>query len=394
MKIRHITRAVWILSLVSLFTDVASEMLYPVMPVYLQSIGYSFAFIGWLEGIAEAVAGLSKGFFGRWSDQLGRRLPFVQFGYALSAVSRPLMVLWTQPFGIFTARTADRLGKGIRTAARDALLAQEATPGTRATVFGFHRSMDTLGAVIGPLLAFGYLYLFPGQYFWLFLFAFIPGIISVGLTFLIPEKRLPPSDNSKIPSPFTSITYIAKASPAYKKIVLGLLVFALFNSSDMFLLLRAKQLGVSEAGVILLYVLFNISYVALAWPMGRVADRIGKKKIAIYGFLLFALVYGLMSNFNSPNFLWLPFILYGGYYAYTEGISKAWISDIVKSEELGTAIGSFTALQSIALLIASSAAGLIWQYFGAQVALLLSGIIALLTAFYFMRIKSISPSAS
>ncbi|MCX8149352.1 MFS transporter [Thermaurantimonas aggregans] len=394
MKIRHITRAVWILSLVSLFTDVASEMLYPVMPVYLQSIGYSFAFIGWLEGIAEAVAGLSKGFFGRWSDQLGRRLPFVQFGYALSAVSRPLMVLWTQPFGIFTARTADRLGKGIRTAARDALLAQEATPGTRATVFGFHRSMDTLGAVIGPLLAFGYLYLFPGQYFWLFLFAFIPGIISVGLTFLIPEKRLPPSDNSKIPSPFTSITYIAKASPAYKKIVLGLLVFALFNSSDMFLLLRAKQLGVSEAGVILLYVLFNISYVALAWPMGRVADRIGKKKIAIYGFLLFALVYGLMSNFNSPNFLWLPFILYGGYYACTEGISKAWISDIVKSEELGTAIGSFTALQSIALLIASSAAGLIWQYFGAQVALLLSGIIALLTAFYFMRIKSISPSAS
>ncbi|MFN4299555.1 MAG: MFS transporter [Thermaurantimonas sp.] len=394
MKIHHITRAVWILSLVSLFTDVASEMLYPVMPVYLQSIGYSFAFIGLLEGIAEAVAGFSKGFFGRWSDLLGRRLPFVQFGYALSAISRPLMVLWTQPLGIFTARTADRLGKGIRTAARDALLAQEATPSTRATVFGFHRSMDTLGAVIGPILAFSYLYFFPGQYFWLFILAFIPGIISVGLTFLIPEKKRTPSEGTKIPSPFTSITYITTASPAYKKVTFGLLVFALFNSSDMFLLMRAKQLGISDGGVIMLYILFNVSYVAFAWPMGRVADRIGKKKIAIYGFLLFALVYGLMSFYNTARYLWLPFILYGGYYACTEGISKAWISDIVTREELGTAIGSFTALQSIALLIASSVAGLIWQYYSAQVALLLSAMIALLTALYFLKIKSINPFAS
>lgn len=394
MKIRHITRAVWILSLVSLFTDVASEMLYPVLPVYLQSIGYSFAFIGLLEGIAEAVAGFSKGFFGRWSDQLGRRLPFVQFGYALSTISRPLMVLWTQPLGIFTARTADRLGKGIRTAARDALLAQEATPDTRATVFGFHRSMDTLGAVIGPLLAFGYLYLFPGQYFWLFILAFIPGIISVGLTFLIPETNRPRSEGSKLPSPFTSVTYIATASPAYRKVIFGLLLFALFNSSDMFLLMRANQLGVTDTEVIMLYILFNISYVALAWPMGRLADRIGKKKIAICGFLLFSVVYGLMSYYQSARYLWLPFILYGGYYACTEGISKAWISDIVRSDELGAAIGSFTALQSIALLIASSVAGLIWQFYGARAALLLSAMVALFTAIYFLRIKSIGALAN
>lgn len=394
MKIRHITRAVWILSLVSLFTDVASEMLYPVLPVYLQSIGYSFAFIGLLEGIAEAVAGFSKGFFGRWSDQLGRRLPFVQFGYALSTISRPLMVLWTQPLGIFTARTADRLGKGIRTAARDALLAQEATPDTRATVFGFHRSMDTLGAVFGPLLAFGYLYLFPGQYFWLFILAFIPGIISLGLTFLIPETKRSRSEGSKLPSPFTSVTYIATASPAYKKVIFGLLVFALFNSSDMFLLMRAKQLGVTDTEVIMLYILFNISYVALAWPMGRLADRIGKKKIAIHGFLLFSVVYGLMSYYQSARYLWLPFILYGGYYACTEGISKAWISDIVRSDELGAAIGSFTALQSIALLIASSVAGLIWQFYGARAALLLSAMVALFTAIYFLRIKSIGALAN
>lgn len=394
MKIRHITRAVWILSLVSLFTDVASEMLYPVLPVCLQSIGYSFAFIGLLEGIAEAVAGFSKGFFGRWSDQLGRRLPFVQFGYALSTISRPLMVLWTQPLGIFTARTADRLGKGIRTAARDALLAQEATPDTRATVFGFHRSMDTLGAVIGPLLAFGYLYLFPGQYFWLFILAFIPGIISVGLTFLIPETNRPRSEGSKLPSPFTSVTYIATASPAYRKVIFGLLLFALFNSSDMFLLMRANQLGVTDTEVIMLYILFNISYVALAWPMGRLADRIGKKKIAICGFLLFSVVYGLMSYYQSARYLWLPFILYGGYYACTEGISKAWISDIVRSDELGAAIGSFTALQSIALLIASSVAGLIWQFYGARAALLLSAMVALFTAIYFLRIKSIGALAN
>ncbi|TBR06647.1 MAG: MFS transporter, partial [Rugosibacter sp.] len=173
---RTITRNIWIISLVSMFTDIASEMLYPVMPIYLKSIGFSIVLIGVLEGFAEATAGLSKGYFGKLSDNMGRRLPFVRWGYFLSAISKPMMAIFTFPFWIFSARTIDRLGKGIRTGARDAMLSDEATTQTKGTIFGFHRSLDTLGAVIGPLSALVLLYFYPGHYKTLFFIAFIPGM--------------------------------------------------------------------------------------------------------------------------------------------------------------------------------------------------------------------------
>ncbi|HEX5171791.1 MAG TPA: MFS transporter, partial [Cyclobacteriaceae bacterium] len=173
---KYITRTIWILSIVSLLTDTASEMLYPILPVYLKTIGFSVVLIGILEGVAEATAGLSKGYFGKRSDTSGRRVPFVRVGYALSAISKPMMAILTYPLWIFFARTIDRFGKGIRTGARDALLSDEATPATKGKVFGFHRSMDTLGAVLGPSLALVYLYYFPGEYKMLFFIAFIPGL--------------------------------------------------------------------------------------------------------------------------------------------------------------------------------------------------------------------------
>ena len=175
---RIITRTIWILSLVSLFTDIASEMLYPVMPVFLKHIGFSIIFIGVLEGVAEAVAGLSKSYFGKLSDKSGKRLPFVQLGYALSAISKPMMAVFIFPLWIFLSRTIDRLGKGLRTGARHAMLSDEATKETKGRVFGFHRSMDTFGAVIGPSIALLYLYYHPNDYTSLFLIAFIPGIIA------------------------------------------------------------------------------------------------------------------------------------------------------------------------------------------------------------------------
>ncbi|WP_248912298.1 MFS transporter [Gelidibacter algens] len=165
---KYITKTVWILSLVSLFTDTASEMLYPIMPIYLKSIGFSIVLIGILEGVAEATAGLSKGYFGKLSDNSGKRVPFVQIGYAFSAISKPMMAIFIYPLWIFFARTIDRFGKGIRTGARDAILSDEATPEAKGKVFGFHRSMDTLGAVIGPSLALVYLYYFPENYKTLF----------------------------------------------------------------------------------------------------------------------------------------------------------------------------------------------------------------------------------
>jgi MFS family permease len=187
MKI--ITRTVWILSLVSFFTDVASEMLYPVMPIYLKEIGFSILLIGILEGVAEATAGLSKSYFGKLSDISGRRLPFVQFGYLLSAISKPLMAVFIYPLWIFSSRTIDRLGKGIRTAARDAMLSDEATPETKGQVFGLHRAMDTLGAVIGPAFALLYLYLYPENYKPLFFIAFIPGMAAISFTLFIQERK-------------------------------------------------------------------------------------------------------------------------------------------------------------------------------------------------------------
>ena len=188
MKLQ-ITRAVWILSLVSFFTDLASEMLYPVMPIYLKEIGFSILLIGILEGIAEGIAGLSKGYFGKLSDVKGKRVPFVRVGYSFSAISKPMMAIFTWPLWIFLARTIDRFGKGIRTGARDALLSDEATPETKGKVFGFHRSMDTFGAVFGPLTALTFLHFFPKNYKILFFVAFVPGLIAIFFTFLIKEQK-------------------------------------------------------------------------------------------------------------------------------------------------------------------------------------------------------------
>ena len=198
---RILTRTILIVSFVSLFTDIASEMLYPVIPLYLSSIGFSALLIGILEGLAEATAGVSKGFFGNLSDKMGRRVPFVQWGYILSALAKPLMVIFTWPGWVFFTRTLDRFGKGIRTGARDAMLSDESTPETKGRVFGFHRAMDTLGAVMGPAIALVYLYYHPRAYTTLFVIAFAPGLLALLSTLLIKEKKKPVTEKKEITQP-------------------------------------------------------------------------------------------------------------------------------------------------------------------------------------------------
>ncbi len=381
---KYITRTVWVLSLVSLFTDTASEMLYPIMPIYLKTIGFSVVLIGILEGIAEATAGLSKGYFGKLSDNTGKRVPFVQLGYALSAISKPMMAMFIYPLWIFFARTTDRFGKGIRTGARDAILSDEATPETKGKVFGFHRSMDTLGAVIGPLLALLYLYLRPEDYQTLFFIAFIPGVLAIATTFLIKEKTKP-VEKPKTPTRFFSFLGYWNESPAvYKKLVVGLLVFTLFNSSDVFLLLKAKEAGLNDTAVIGVYIFYNLVYALFAFPVGMIADKIGLKTIFISGLVVFALVYfGMALNTNIYVFFGL-FFLYGIYAAATEGISKAWISNISDKKDTATAIGTFAGLQSICTMIASSLTGLIWFQFGATTAFILTSVVTMLVVVYFL----------
>jgi MFS family permease len=378
-----ITRTVLLLSFVSLFTDVSSEMLYPVIPIYLKSIGFSIAFIGILEGIAEATAGISKGYFGNLSDHTHKRLPFVRLGYSLSAFSKPMMAMFTFPLLIFTARSLDRLGKGIRTGARDAMLSDESAPENKGKVFGFHRGMDTLGAVIGPAIALLFLYFYPQHYKKLFYIAFIPGIAAIAFTFLLKDKKNA-APVHKIKTNFFDFFRYWKTSPAaYRKLVTGLLLFALFNSSDMFLLLRIKASGFSDAAAIGIYIFYNIVYALFSYPLGKLADTLGLKKIFLLGLVMFAITYFGMAFNNNLYLFFALFILYGVYAAATDGVSKAWISNVTDKKDTATAIGTYTGFQSICSLVASSFAGVLWYEFGAMALFIASGVITVIVIGYF-----------
>ena len=390
MKATIITHTIWILSLVSLFTDMASEMLYPVMPVFLRSIGFSFVLIGVLEGFAEAIAGISKGYFGKRSDVLGKRLPFVQFGYALSAISKPMMAAFIYPLWIFFARTIDRLGKGLRTGARDAMLSDECTKENKGKVFGFHRSMDTLGAVLGPAIALVYLYYHPANYKTLFIIAFFPGMVAILFTLFIKEKKLQGNPGlRKEKWSFFAIFSYWKHSPAeYKRLLIGLLLFAAFNSSDVFLLLRMKESGLTDTAVIGVYIFYNLVYALLAYPIGILADKLGLKKILLVGLFVFAIVYGGFAVNNNLYLFFALFFLYGLYAAATEGISKAWVSNIVPKSETATAIGTYSGLQSICALLASSLTGFLWFTFGSVTTFTITACVTLIVILYLSRMRA------
>ncbi|MES2328137.1 MAG: MFS transporter [Bacteroidota bacterium] len=388
MRAKIISKNVLILSFVSLFTDVASEMLYPVMPIYLKSIGFSIVLIGVLEGFAEATAGLSKGYFGNLSDNIGKRLPFVQIGYALSALSKPMMAAFVYPLWVFFARSLDRLGKGIRTGSRDALLSDEATPETKGRVFGFHRSMDTVGAVLGPVAALVYLAYHPGNYKTLFIIAFFPGLVAIAITFIIREKKKSQDKTHNKTRLLDFIKYWKTSPVTYRKLVVALLVFALFNSSDVFLLLKIKEAGYTDTMVISIYVFYNIIYASASYPLGMLADKIGMKKIFIAGLILFALTYAGMTIAHNTFLFFGLFLLYGIYAAATEGIAKAWITNVCEKNRTATAIGTYTAFQSIATLLASSLAGWIWYSFGSSVIFWLSAAMAVVVAISVSGIKS------
>ncbi len=361
-----ITRTVLLLSAISFFTDIASEMLYPVIPIYLQSIGFSVFLIGILEGIAEAVAGLSKGYFGQMSDLSGKRAPFVRTGYALSAVAKPLMVMMTYPLWVFFARTLDRFGKGIRTSARDAMLSDETMPEHKGKVFGFHRGADTLGAAIGPALALIFLYFYPEQYAILFFLAVIPGIISVGISFFLRDKNIPDPVKTR-QGFFEYLKYWKTAPKPYRRLVSGLLLFALMNSSDAFLLLMMKHHGFTDLQVIGLYIFYNLVYAVLSYPLGALGDRIGLKTILLSGMTVFMIVYAGMAYITGIELLFILFFLYGVYAAGTEGISKAMISNICANDQTATAIGFYTSLGSIFTMLASMIGGFLWFTFSPEV---------------------------
>ena len=404
MKQKILTKTILLVSFVSLFTDIASEMLYPIMPVYLRSIGFSVLLIGILEGIAEATAGLTKGYFGNLSDIRQKRVPFIRWGYTLSAISKPMLALFTFPVWIFFARTLDRFGKGIRTSARDALLSDETTKEHKGKVFGFHRSMDTVGAAIGPAFALIYLYFFPGQYKWMFLIAFFPGIVAVLLTLFLRDKssakeQVHNSENSSAQHLTNSSTkkigffsyfkYWNRSSSGYKFLIAGLLVFTLFNSSDAFLLLALKNQGMSDTYMIGFYMFYNLVFAAFSYPVGVIADKLGLKTMLITGLFIFSGVYFFFGFAFSLVAFGALFLFYGIYSAATDGISKALISNMAAKQDTATAIGFFNSMTSICTLLASSLAGFLWFSIGPKAMFMISGtgvflvFVYLLMVFYF-----------
>jgi MFS family permease len=363
----------------------ASELLYPVAPIYLKEIGFSVLSIGFLEGIAEFIVGVSKGYFAKLSDEKGVRLPFIKTGYFLSTISKPLMAVFTLPLWIFFVRTIDRLGKGLRGPARDALLSQQATTATKARIFGFHRSMDTIGAVIGPLLALLFLHFSPGKYKQLFYWALLPGLIAVLLIFLLKDKRTPSSSEKK--GFFSYFRYWKTASLKYRQLIVGLLIFAIANSSDVFLLLKTKEITQSDTITIAAYIFYNLIFALSAYPAGIVADKLGLKKVLLVGLLLFTIVYAGFAITNSVAIVFGLLALYGIYAAFTEGIAKAWITNVAHRNSIATAIGLYHSLQSIATLLASSVAGFLWTEINSAACFLFSSCLALVAVVYLSLIK-------
>lgn len=358
-----VTRNVFVLGLVSFAADVSSEMLYPVLPLFLTTtLGVPVPILGVIEGVAEGTAGTSKVGAGWWSDRLVRRRPLVALGYALSALGKLLLALsfvWPQAL---VARFCDRLGKGTRTAPRDALITDSTNAGTRGRNFGFHRAMDTLGAVTGPLLGLALITaLGQGRLRIVFLAAVLPALLSVVLVSLTRERARRRREVAQRPADRWNLS---GATTGYWGFLAVGAVFAIGNSSDAFLLLRAQDLGLGLTAVILAYTLYNASYATLSFPAGLVADRAGSRAVLTAGFIAFGLVYLGFARAGDADLVWLLFLGYGATMALTEGVSRAFVADLIPSDRRGTFLGLYHTTVGLTAVVASVIAGVLWDQVG------------------------------
>jgi MFS family permease len=387
---RRLSRNVKALAAVSLLADVSSEMIYPLLPLFLSAVlGASASVIGGIEGAAESTAALLKLASGWWSDRVRRRKPLVVGGYALSAVARPLIGLATWPWHVLLVRMSDRVGKGIRTSPRDALLADSAEPSQRGRAFGFNRAGDNLGAVIGPLIAWMLLQHSSVPMRSVFFWAAVPGVVSVIVLLVFVRE--------KTATTITTATATATAEPrmnaepgrigadaalgqSFWKYLLVLLVFTLGNSSDAFLLLRASQVGVPTAMVPILWAAFNLVKSVSSTPGGVLSDRVGRRPLIVTGWLLYAAVYLLFGHATAQWQVWALFLVYGLYFGLTEGVEKAMVADLVPAARRGTAFGWYNFTIGLAALPASLMFGLVWDHVSPVAAFTLGATLAVAAA--------------
>jgi len=351
---RRLSRNIYIVSLVSFFQDTASEILYPILPFFVTGVlGAPPAVLGLIEGVADGTASAMKAASGRLAD-LRHRRPLVATGYGISALGKVLLALAGAWPLVLAARFTDRVGKGLRGPPRDAIIADDTTPVNRGRAFGFHRAADTAGAVVGPLIGLA-LYQLVGQQFGPLLWiAVIPALLSVALVFLIRERPHPSIGIERAWS-------LAGLPRRYWRLITIIGLFALVNFPDTLLLLRAKDLGYEYAGVVALYVLYNLSYAALSYPAGVISDRLNRRVVFATGLGVFSLAYLGFGLTTTAGWLWILFPLYGGYTALTDGVSRAWVADLVPADNRGTALGIQAAVSGVGLLIAGVWAGLAWN---------------------------------
>ena len=354
------------LGLVSFFADVSSEMLYPITPIFLTTVlGASMTSLGLIEGLAEAVASLMKTYSGIWSDRMSNRKSFIFAGYLLAAVAKPMIGFsnnWSQ---VLFARSLDRSGKGLRSAPRDALLADSVSQQGRGEAFGWHRAMDTMGAALGPLLALYFMSVKPDDLRSIYYWALIPGLLSVAVVLLVHDKKINPA-KAKSKVSFNFFKEWNTLSPKFKNYLYAWGLFSLANSSDVFLLLKAKDAGLSTTAVILLYCGYNLVYSLTSPYLGKLSDKIERKKILIFGLIMFVIVYlgfGFLKTVEEFIFL---FLIYGLYMAATDGVGKAVAVDLAPKDKKATCLGLLGTVTGLATIIASLAAGLLWDYVGAS----------------------------
>ncbi len=372
------------LGYVSFFGDLASEMLYPITPIFLTTVvGAPPQVLGLIEGVADATSACLQWFSGRLSDRWKKRKPFIVLGYFFSALSRPLIGLSTHWGHVLLARASDRFGKGLRTSPRDAMLGDLSTPETRGLTFGWHRGLDTMGAVLGPLIALSLLPYFTDRLRWLYLFALIPGLCSVLIAKSVREPQPTLASKKK---PLTWLPW-KTWSPEFRCFILTWSLFSVGNCTDFFLILKVKNSGASLPQTILIYCFFNLIYSLLSPILGDLSDRVGRKKMLILGLFIFSFVY---AGFAVAEQLWhfiFLYALYGAYNAATEGLGKAYAVDLIPAELKASGLGLLGAMTGFSTLLGGIFAGLMWTYYGSGGPMRLGAITALVAAVLLFRSK-------
>lgn len=379
--------------LTSFLTDISTEMFYPLISLYIVALGGGPQIIGVIEGIAESLASLLKVFSGNLSDIIKKRKPLAIFGYSFSVIGKIFMYFAQSWGGVFVGRVIDRIGKGIRTAPRDALIAESVNE-KRGRAFGLHRTMDTLGAFFGVLISLflikrfellsiekgvslsNYLPIFR----YIILFSIIPGILGVLILFFVKETA------SGIPLGKKIILNLKIVPKKLKGFLLVTLIFTFGNSSNQFLLLKAKTIGFSIISILTLYLVYNITYALFSYPLGRLSDKIGRKWIIVIGYLIYGIVYLSYAFAKSVYLIYILFAIYGLYSAFTEGVEKALVSDISPDELKGSLIGLHATLVGIGLFPASLIGGLLWQHISPQATFIFGGIMGIIASIGMMLV--------